>query len=73
MGIVIESPRLAAVAADLFDHAVPEIAYRIVADEGGGIQWQDAAGLTFSREPGMGLASRAVMGILKRLDIEWLL
>lgn len=73
MGIVIESPRLAAVAADLFDHAVPEVAYRIVADEGGGIQWQDAAGSTFSREPGMGLASRAVLGILKRLDIEWLL
>lgn len=73
MGIVIESPGLAGIAADLFADAVPQIAYRIVVDGAGQIRWQDAAGRRFAREPGMNLASRAVIGLLKRLDIEWLL
>jgi cardiolipin synthase C len=73
MGVLIESPNLAGIAADLFRKTVPQMAYRIVADDSGHILWQDAAGRRLAREPGMGIASRAAIGLLKRLNIEWLL
>ncbi|MHB2267441.1 phospholipase D-like domain-containing protein [Aliihoeflea sp. PC F10.4] len=73
MGVVIESPRLAGIAADLFTDDVPQMAYRVVTNGSGRIAWQEASGRVRLEEPGMGFASRAFIGLLKRLNIEWLL
>jgi len=73
MGVVIESPRLAGIAADLFADDVPQMAYRVVTSGSGRIAWQEASGRVRLEEPGMGFASRAFIGLLKRLNIEWLL
>ncbi len=74
MGIVIESPLLAGLVADAFDDVVPENAYEVALSEHRGLIWKRPDLSTpLRREPGMGLRDRLVVGILKRLDIEWLL
>lgn len=74
MGIVIESPLLAGLVADAFDDVVPENAYEVALSEHRGLVWKRPdLPAPLRREPGMGLRDRLVIGVLKRLDIEWLL
>ena len=74
MGIVIESPLLAGLVADAFDDVVPDNAYEVALSEHRGLVWKRPdLPAPLRREPGMGLGGRLAIGILKRLDIEWLL
>ena len=71
MGVVIESPALAARLAGVLDRGLPGNAYEVVlADDR--LEWLDGA-TRHASEPGAGLLQRLWIGFLALLPIEWLL
>jgi cardiolipin synthase C len=71
MGIVVESPRLAAQLSDALDRGLAGDAYevRLVGDA---LEWVDG-GTRHASEPGAGLLERLWINLLSILPIEWLL
>jgi len=76
MGIVIESPELAAGLHRWFDERLAEHAYRVVLDEASRLEWIEttpAGEIRYDREPGAGLLRWFGAGIAALLPIHWLL
>ena len=77
MGLVIQSPTLAARLSSAFDEKIPRVAYevRLTAD-GRCAEWierTDEGQIRYDVEPGTSAARRAWVGFLSMLPIEWLL
>jgi putative cardiolipin synthase len=71
MGIVIQSPRLAAQLSDALDRGLPGSAYEVrLAREA--LEWSDGEA-RFASEPGAGWLGRLWINFLSILPIEWLL
>lgn len=80
MGLLIQSPKLAAQMDDVLDRLLPALAYQVVLPEGEsakGLRWlsQDAQGrpVVDAVEPGTSWWQRAGVGLMSLLPIEWLL
>jgi putative cardiolipin synthase len=80
LGLVLESPALAAWIADAFDRVVPTLAYEVrLANTGRSLRWTerrpagDGDPRTHRTEPGAGLVRRLAVRALSHLPIEWLL
>ncbi|MEO5606022.1 MAG: phospholipase D family protein, partial [Polaromonas sp.] len=80
MGLLIQSPRLAAQVDDALDRVLPTLAYKVVLPEGEdvkGLRWlsQDAQGqpVIDTVEPGTSWWQRAGVGLMSLLPIEWML
>lgn len=73
MGVLIESPELAAKLDQFFVERIPEAAYHVTLRDDGGLQWNDGADGVQLLEPGTTLVSRMFFTILGWLPIEWLL
>ncbi len=77
LGVVIESPRLAAALSEGLDARLDGAAYEVVpAARGNGIEWIQRNGdteLRLTREPSTGIFRRLGVGLLSILPIEWLL
>jgi len=71
MGVVVESPALAARLSDTLDIVLPRDAYEVRL-AGDGLEWIDGETRHMS-EPGAGLLRRLWIGFLSILPIEWLL
>ncbi|MDZ7788963.1 MAG: phospholipase D family protein [Xanthomonadales bacterium] len=76
MGLVIDSPRLAADLERTFAEDVPERAYAVHLDDRGRLYWierTDAGEVRHWREPHTSVWKRLGVAILARLPIVWLL
>lgn len=77
MGVLIESPRIAAGLARAFEATFPSMSYRPELDPEGSIWWEEtiASGeaIRHREEPGVTLMSRIMFSLLELLPIEWLL
>ena len=84
MGLLINSPRLAAQVDDALDRVLPTLAYQVVLQKGEGkgegatdLRWlsQDAQGqpVVDTIEPGTSWWQRAGVGLMSLLPIEWML
>ena len=71
MGIVIESPRLAAQLSDALDRGLPGSAYEVRL-AGEALEWTDGEA-RFASEPAAGWLARLWINFLSILPIEWLL
>ncbi len=77
-GLVIDSPTLAAGAADVFENRMASQSYTLRLNEAGQIEWQDRASPTapaqlHRTEPQTPLWKWAMVKLLSWLPIEWLL
>jgi putative cardiolipin synthase len=73
MGVVLESPALAARLSDALDAMLPREAYEVrLAPDGQGLEWIEGD-VHHRSEPGAGVLQRLGIGILSILPIEWLL
>jgi len=73
MGIVFESPTLAAGVGDWFDTRLEEVAYEVRLDDDGGLEWLDHRpdGLTvYTTEPNTGFLQRLGIWFARLLPIE---
>jgi putative cardiolipin synthase len=77
MGLLIDSPTLAARLTDWFDTAMPMEAYEVrLAADGRQLEWIErtrSGEKRFDTEPGTGPLQRASVGFLSVLPIEWML
>lgn len=76
LGFIVDSPAMAQAVAQAFDREVPATAYAVRLDERGELVWierRDGQEVRHTREPGSSLGSRAWIGLLSVLPIEWLL
>ncbi len=76
LGFIIDSPVLAGAVGASFDKDIPTAAYAVRLDENGGLVWierRDGQEIRHTREPGITLGTRAWIGLLSVLPIEWLL
>lgn len=76
LGLIIDSPELAAQLGRLFDERVPQEAYQIGLDGKGDLYWLERRGdqeIRHYSEPGGGFFQRLGLGLLSWLPIEWLL
>ena len=77
MGLLIDSPALAARLAASFDNEIPKEAYEVRRDAvSGNLEWIErkrAQETRHTSEPGVGILSRAWLGFISILPIEWLL
>ena len=77
MGLLIDSPALAARLAASFEDDIPNAAYEVRRDAvSGNLEWIErthAGEKRFTSEPGIGILSRAWLGFISILPIEWLL
>ena len=77
MGVLIDSPRIAAEVAQGLDQLLPSVSYGPRRDASGRIVWHDPAteqpAVIHRREPGTNVTQRATLWLLGRLPIEWLL
>jgi putative cardiolipin synthase len=76
MGFVIESPELAQRVADAFARGIPERAYEVRLSGTGSLEWveyRDGREVVHTEEPGATFWNRAIVAVLSRLPIEWLL
>jgi putative cardiolipin synthase len=76
MGLVIESPELAAQIAAAFAEEIPGRSYRVSLGAAGKLQWveqHEGAARTHAAEPGTSWWKRAGVALLALLPIEWLL
>ena len=77
MGFVIESPTLAERVHAAFDQQIPAVSYRpeITADDR--MVWHetrpDGQVVTWQQEPGASWLDQALLGLVQRLPVEWLL
>ena len=75
-GVLIESPALARQVADLLGERLPDIAYELRLGEGGDIEWIERDGGDVVRhdvEPESTRAERAMLWVVSKLPIAWLL
>jgi len=72
MGVVVESPPLAARLAAALDSGLPRDAYELRLAAHGTLEWVDGE-TRYADEPGTGLFKRLWIGLLVLLPIEWLL
>jgi len=76
MGIVVESPKLAAALHRWFDERLEQHAYRVVIGEGSRLAWIETTPegeIRHDREPGAGLLRWFGAGLAALLPIHWLL
>ncbi len=77
LGVVIESPRLAAALSDGLDTRLDAVAYEVVPAQGpSGVEWIERNGgreTRLTREPETGVFRRLGIGLMSVLPIEWLL
>jgi putative cardiolipin synthase len=77
MGVLIESPRMAAGLAHAFVQDFPKASYRPRLTERGTLVWEEIAAdgtrILHANEPGSGPISRLLLRFLGLLPIEWLL
>jgi cardiolipin synthase C len=76
LGIVIESEEMANAISNLFDQEISSNSYRLGLDHDGRLNWTDTRDdnpVPSLVEPGTSIFSRAVISMLARLPIEWLL
>jgi putative cardiolipin synthase len=73
MGVVIDSPSLAARLSSALDSGLPRDAYEVrLAKDGRSLEWV-AEGKVYGAEPGAGFFRSLWIGLLSLLPIEWLL
>jgi putative cardiolipin synthase len=73
MGVVLESPALAARLSGALDAMLPSDAYEVrLSPDGRGLEWIEGD-VHHSSEPGVGWLRRTWVGFLSILPIEWLL
>jgi len=69
MGVLVESPELAAQLRDQFDHIIgPEMSYRVVLEEGEGLVWYDRVqgkDRRLEREPDASAGRRLTVTLLR--------
>lgn len=76
MGLVIDSPALAALIAHSFSDTIPAKAYEVRLTDRGSLEWveQRADGeVRSTSEPDAGFMRRITVGIVRWLPIEWML
>jgi putative cardiolipin synthase len=77
MGLIIESPVLAARFTETFDRLLPGLAYAVQPLEGADcIVWIDSSGpspVRHETEPGVSALRRAWLGVLMALPLDWML
>jgi putative cardiolipin synthase len=77
MGLVIESPALAAELAKAFDEGIPNVAWEVrLSADGRRLEWIESGPSgrkSYTAEPATGPLRRAMVKILSLLPIEWLL
>lgn len=76
MGIVVDSPVLAAQVQHAFATQIPALAYRVEADAQGHLRWHSGVGdppPVYTTEPDLGLVRRLVVWLVGILPVEWLL
>jgi putative cardiolipin synthase len=76
MGLVIDSPVLARNVSAGFDELIPRFAYAVRRNETGGLVWIErtpAGEQRHATEPESSAFSRAAVGVMSVLPIEWLL
>jgi len=77
MGVMIDSPRLAAEVSHGLDEVLPLVSYGPRRDERGRLVWHepavDDAETVHRREPGTNIFQRATLWLIGRLPIEWML
>jgi len=72
MGIVVESPALAARLSQALDRDISNIAYEVRLSSDGGMEWIEGDA-RYTSEPGAGMLRRLWIDFLSILPIEWLL
>jgi phosphatidylserine/phosphatidylglycerophosphate/cardiolipin synthase-like enzyme len=72
MGIVVESPALAARLSEALDRGTANVAYEVRLSSDGGLEWVEGD-VRHASEPGAGVLKRLWIGFLSILPIEWLL
>lgn len=76
MGLVIDSPQLAAQLSKTLEEDMPDRAYEVRLDENGKLYWVQRSGKEvqrFDQEPGTTVWQRTGIRILSFLPIDWLL
>jgi putative cardiolipin synthase len=73
MGLVIDSPRMAAALSSAVEQAYPGLAYRVSIGANGAIQWEDGTGMVYDSDPETGWFERATVRFESWLPIEWML
>ena len=73
MGLVVDSPSLAARLRQALDGACPRGAWRVERGAAGRVVWRDGSPRPLRTEPGAGLPRRALVRVLSWLPIDWLL
>ena len=76
MGLLIDSPRLAAQLVQAFDTEIPGGAYEVRLSADGDLEWIErtpSGEKRYDTEPGTGIVRRAFIGFLSLLPIDWLL
>jgi len=76
MGLLIDSPELAAQLAETFEHQVPQHAYSVRLDDRGELFWieqTESGPVRHEQEPHTSVFKRIGVAILARLPIVWLL
>ena len=76
MGLVIESPALAAQIAAAFQDEIPARSYQVSLNEAGKLQWveqHEGGPIVHTTEPGTTWWKRAMVRLLALLPIDWLL
>jgi len=77
LGLVIDSPAVAAQLARAFDNVVPGIAWQVrMAPDGANLEWVERSGageVVRDEEPGASALQLLGVGLLQMLPIEWLL
>ena len=74
MGVLVESPEIAAQLRREFDHIIgPEMSYRVVLEKGEGLVWYDrvrGADRRLEREPDASAGRRVTVTLLRLVPID---
>jgi putative cardiolipin synthase len=76
MGLVIESPALAAQIAAAFAEEIPARSYRVILNPAGAMRWlepHENGAIVHTTEPGTKWWKRLGVAVMALLPIEWLL
>jgi putative cardiolipin synthase len=76
MGLVIDSPELAAKVSTRLDEALGRVAYHVVLTENGSLEWveqTEKGEVRFNHEPQTTFFKRLTVSIFKLLPIDWML
>jgi cardiolipin synthase C len=73
MGLVIESPSLAAQLSAAVDRAYPSLAYRVTLADDGSLRWEDGTGKVYDTDPDSAWLDRAAVRMGTWFPIDWML